>query len=103
MHNADFILSYENLSDIRGRVEDWVGRYNDKRLSGFVLITSEIITNLLKHSSPTATQCRLEVSVSSLGSYLKIFDNGGYFKGFDAAKAAATAEFSELQVSGLGL
>lgn len=103
MHNADFILSYENLSDIRGRVEDWVGRYNDKRLSGFVLITSEIITNLLKHSSPTATQCRLEVSVSSLGSYLKIFDNGGCFKGFDAAKAAATAEFSELQVSGMGL
>lgn len=54
MHSAEFPLSYENLTIIRGRVEDWVGRYNDKKLSAFVLITSEVVTNLLKHASPKA-------------------------------------------------
>lgn len=103
MHSAEFTLSYENLSDIRNRVEDWVGRYNDKRLSGFILITSEVITNLLKHSSPKATECRIEMSVDSAGSYLKIYDNGGCFSGFEKAKELANVEFSELQVSGMGL
>lgn len=103
MHNAEFLLSYENLGEIRSRVEDWVGRYTDKRLSGFILITSEIITNLLKHSSPKATRCRIEMSVGPQESSLKIFDDGGCFTGFEEAKASATAEFEELQVSGMGL
>lgn len=103
MHNAEFLLSYENLGEIRSRVEDWVGRYTDKRLSGFILITSEIITNLLKHSSPKATRCRIEMSVGPQESSLKILDDGGCFTGFEEAKASATAEFEELQVSGMGL
>ena len=103
MHNAEFTLAYENLSEIRGRVEDWVGRYNDKRLSGFVLITSEIITNLLKHASPQATLCRIEMSVEATGSFLKIYDNGGCFENFEDAKKAANSEFSEVLVSGMGL
>jgi CheY-like chemotaxis protein/anti-sigma regulatory factor (Ser/Thr protein kinase) len=103
MHNAEFALDYENLSAIRQQVESWVGRYNDKRLSGFVLITSEIITNLLKHSSPKATQCRIEMSVETTGSMLKIYDNGGCFENFEETKNAAKSEFSEIQVSGMGL
>lgn len=103
MHQAEFELSYENLSHIRNRVENWVGRYNDQKLSGFVLITSEIITNLLKHSNPEATQCRLEMTVGPLGACLKIFDNGGCFESFDEEKEAASGEFSELQVSGMGI
>jgi sigma-B regulation protein RsbU (phosphoserine phosphatase) len=103
MHNAEFTLAYENLSEIRGRIEDWVGRYNDKRLSGFVLITSEIITNLLKHASPKATLCRIEMSVEAMGSFLKIYDNGGCFDNFEDAKKAASNEFSEVLVSGMGL
>jgi sigma-B regulation protein RsbU (phosphoserine phosphatase) len=103
MHSAEFALKYESLSEIRNRVEDWVGRYNDKRLSGFVLITSEIITNLLKHSSPKATQCRIEMSVDAAQAYLKIYDNGGCFTHFDQIKKSANKEFSELQISGMGL
>ena len=103
MHNAEFVLEYENLSSIRLQVEDWVGRYNDKRLSGFVLITSEIITNLLKHSSPKASHCRIELSVEAAGSTLKIFDNGGCFENFEDIKKAANSDFSEIQVSGMGI
>jgi CheY-like chemotaxis protein/anti-sigma regulatory factor (Ser/Thr protein kinase) len=103
MHNAEFALEYANLSAIRQQVEDWVGRYNDKRLSGFVLITSEIITNLLKHSSPKATQCRIELAVETTGSTFKIYDNGGCFENFEEIKNAADKEFSEIQVSGMGL
>ncbi len=103
MHNAEFTLDYNNLSNIRGRVEDWVGRYNDKRLSAFILITSEVITNLLKHSSPKATQCRIEFISEESGWCLKIYDNGGCFSNFDEKRASAQGEFSELQESGMGL
>ena len=77
MHSAEFELSYASLAKIRNNVEDWVGRYNDKRLSCFVLITSEILTNLLKHSSPKASYCRIEFYGNSEGWFLKIFENGG--------------------------
>jgi len=103
MHNAEFVLEYANLSAIRQQVEDWIGRYSDKRLSGFVLITSEIITNLLKHSSPKATLCRIEMSVDATGSILRIYDNGGCFENFEAINNTAKTEFSEVQVSGMGL
>ncbi len=103
MHSAKFELGYENLSQIRNRVEDWVGRYNDKRLSAFVLITSEIITNLLKHASPKATYCRIEMSVEADGAHLKVFDNGGAFEKFEELRQVASKEFSEPLVSGMGL
>jgi len=103
MHSTEFELKYENLSDIRGRVEDWVGRYNDKRLSSFVLITSEIITNLLKHSSPKAIYCRIEMSITPDGAHLKIYDNGGAFEKFEELRQSAHMEFSEPLISGMGL
>ncbi len=103
MHSTELEIKYENLSEIRGRVEDWVGRYSDKRLSNFVLITSEIITNLLKHSSPKATLCRIEMSVGPQEAYLKIYDNGGSFDNFEALRQSANGEFSEPLVSGMGL
>ena len=103
MHSAVFELNYSSLTDIRDKVEDWIGRYNEKRLSCFVLVTSEIITNLLKHSSPKASQCRIEFSGDTEGWYLKIYDNGGCFDDFVDKLSATENEFDELQVSGMGL
>jgi sigma-B regulation protein RsbU (phosphoserine phosphatase) len=103
MHSAEFELSYASLAKIRNNVDDWVGRYNDKRLSCFVLITSEILTNLLKHSSPKASYCRIEFYGNSEGWFLKIFENGGFFSGFEDKVLEANNSFDELQVSGMGL
>jgi CheY-like chemotaxis protein/anti-sigma regulatory factor (Ser/Thr protein kinase) len=103
MHSASFELNYSSLTDIRHTVEDWMGRYNDKRLSCFILVTSEILTNLLKHSSPKANQCRIEFSGDTDGWYLNIYDNGGCFSNFENILSGANNDFDELQVSGMGL
>ena len=103
MHSAIFELNYSSLGDIRGKVEDWIGRYNEKRLSSFVLVTSEIITNLLKHSSPKAKTCRIEFSGDAEGWYFNIYDDGGCFNDFIEKLSATENDFDELQVSGMGL
>ena len=103
MHSASFELNYSSLTDIRKTVEDWIGRYNEKRLSCFVLVTSEIITNLLKHSSPKASQCRIEFSGDADGWYLKIYDDGGCFDDFLNKLSTTESDFDELIVSGMGL
>ncbi|MBL4882018.1 MAG: response regulator [Oleispira sp.] len=103
MHSAEFELNYASLAKIRHNIEDWVGRYNDKRLSCFILITSEILTNLLKHSFPKADYCRIEFYGDSAGWYLKIFDNGGCFSDFEKRVLEANNIFDDLQVSGMGL
>lgn len=103
MHSAEFELSYASLTQIRNKVEDWVGRYNEKRLSCFVLITSEILTNLLKHSSPKATFCRIELYGDTRGWFLKILDNGGSFLEFENRVLEANDAFDDILVSGMGL
>ena len=103
MHSAEFELNYASLAKIRHNIEDWVGRYNEKRLSCFTLITSEILTNLLKHSSPKADYCRIEFYGDAAGWYLKIFDNGGCFLDFEKRVFEANDIFDDLQVSGMGL
>lgn len=104
MHSAEFELSFDRLSDIRKRVEDWTGRYNDKRLSGLVLITSEVVTNLLKHSQPKATVCKIEFEGDQKGWSFRIYDNGGCFNDFlNKQQQADELEFGELLESGMGL
>lgn len=103
MHSAEFSLAFDRLAEIRNTVSAWVGRYNDKRLNNFVLITSEVITNLLKHSSPKADHCRIELRANEELWVLKILDNGGAFSQFDEKIQAVDSGFSELQESGMGL
>jgi sigma-B regulation protein RsbU (phosphoserine phosphatase) len=103
MHSAEFELNYASLAKIRNNIEDWIGRYNEKRLSCFILITSEILTNILKHSFPQANYCRIEFYGDATGWFLKIFDNGGSFSDFKEKVLIANNTFDDLQVSGMGL
>lgn len=103
MHSAEFELNYASLVKARNNIEDWIGRYNEKRLSCFILITSEILTNILKHSSPQASHCRIEFYGDTTGWFLKVFDNGGSFSDFEDKVLRANNTFDNLRVSGMGL
>lgn len=103
MHSAEFELTFNTLSSIRNTVSEWVARYHDKRLSNYVLITSEIVTNLLKHSEPKPVSCFISLDKSTDFWCLKIYDNGGEFIDFNNTISTASKEFTHLQESGMGL
>jgi DNA-binding response OmpR family regulator/anti-sigma regulatory factor (Ser/Thr protein kinase) len=103
MHRVELVLNNENLPLARQKVEDWVGRYNEVRLTNLILITSELVTNLLKHANRKTTVIRIDFMQIERYWVLDIYDDGDCFLKFEEKIISANEKLGTLQVSGMGL
>jgi len=91
----------------RHTVSGWLNAIGEAQLNPLVLLVSEWLTNLHKHSEGSVTEVRLSLHCQALGQepcwQLVCEDNGVPFRAFDKAMTEADTEFNELKVCGMGL
>ena len=84
-------------------VADWITKTGRTSLEPLVLLTSEWLTNLYKHSCQRPQTVGIQLSRKDRDWCLSIYDDGSGFTEFESFWAQADTEFDQLKISGMGL
>ncbi|UTW46879.1 SpoIIE family protein phosphatase [Bacterioplanoides sp. SCSIO 12839] len=84
-------------------VADWVAKTGRTSLEPLVLLTSEWLTNLYKHSQQRPKTVGVQLARQDRDWCLSICDDGSGFVEFDSFWVQADTEFDQLKISGMGL
>jgi len=97
----------ENVREIRNKVSTFLetSRLSDSVKENIALVLSEILTNIVQHSTPKASEMSVKVYQDDHFIFLNIVDNGGHFKQLiELVECQKRSSMEKLfQVSGMGL
>ncbi len=96
-------FSPEMIAPLRQKVSDWCAPVGNSRLDQLVLLTSEWLTNLVRHPEVIPTTVGLELKDDGKTWMLDIEDDGTCLKTFEQLMSSADTEFEELKTGGMGL
>lgn len=96
-------FSRNMIAPLRQTVSEWFASVDHSYLNPFVLLTSEWLTNLVKHPERVPQCVHLQFSELSDAWVLTIEDDGAFWRNFEPLMLSVDTEFKELKTGGMGL
>lgn len=96
-------FSRDKIAPLRHKVSHWCSAVGDSRLDQLVLLTSEWLTNLVKHPAKVPETVAIELTDYETVWALDIEDDGACLENFEQLMSSADIEFQELKTGGMGL